>query len=303
MSENNEEGKKGRRVSYSQYSIWSQCKYRYKLAYVDKLSEYVTNIYAIFGTAMHETVQEFLRIMYEVSSVEALQMDLHGYLKERMIEIFKEAKEEMDELPCTKEELTEFYLDGCAILDWMKSKKNLSKYYRKKDWELYGIETPLNHNVRDGVRFVAFLDIILRSKKTGKFKIIDLKTSTMGWNKYVKKMDVKNNQIRLYKKFFAEQFGVPLEDISIEFHILKRKLYENMDFIQHRFQKHIPSHGTRSTKKAYESFMEFVNTVFDENGERRTDIPYPKTPGKNKKNCRFCEFGPGGLGICDQTPE
>jgi hypothetical protein len=42
--------------------------------------------------------------------------------------------------------------------------------------------------------------------------------------------------------------------------------------------------------------MEFIDTVFDDEGKYR-DINYPKVPGPNKKNCKFCEFLQRGL--CD----
>ena len=42
--------------------------------------------------------------------------------------------------------------------------------------------------------------------------------------------------------------------------------------------------------------MEFVNSVFDDEGKFR-DVSFPKNPGERKKNCKFCEFGQRGL--CD----
>jgi hypothetical protein len=44
--------------------------------------------------------------------------------------------------------------------------------------------------------------------------------------------------------------------------------------------------------------MEFIDTVFDDSGNYN-DIPYPKVPGNNKKNCKWCQF----LGKhCDGKP-
>ena len=40
----------------------------------------------------------------------------------------------------------------------------------------------------------------------------------------------KQFQLILYKKYFAEQFGVPIENIDIEFFITRRKVYEEGDF-------------------------------------------------------------------------
>ena len=40
--------------------------------------------------------------------------------------------------------------------------------------------------VKEGVNFVGFIDVLLKDKTTQDYIIIDLKTSTRGWNKYQK---------------------------------------------------------------------------------------------------------------------
>ena len=49
------------------------------------------------------------------------------------------------------------------------------------------------------MRFVGYMDVVLHDKKTGRMRIIDIKSSTMGWNKYMKHKN-KTNQL-LYKHF------------------------------------------------------------------------------------------------------
>ena len=46
------------RISYSQLSMYSECPLRWKLNYVDKLRVSESNIYLIFGTAMHEVCEK-----------------------------------------------------------------------------------------------------------------------------------------------------------------------------------------------------------------------------------------------------
>ena len=62
------------RVSYSQYGMYSSCQQQYKLNYIDKLGISNANIHLIFGSAMHEVVQHFLDVMYNVSKKQALQL-------------------------------------------------------------------------------------------------------------------------------------------------------------------------------------------------------------------------------------
>jgi len=290
----------GTTVSYSQYAAHSECPFKYKRRYVDGNYIAVPNIHAIFGTAMHETIQEWLIILYGKSQIAANEMDYITYLKDRMSANFLEAKKKLKEgYPATREEMVEFWKQGVETLEWLRKPKNRIKYYALKGWRLHGIEILLEVDVRPNVTYKGYLDIVLTNGK--KYKIIDLKTSTKGWGKWAKKDKLKNQQLVLYKKLYAEKLGVPLEDIDIEFHILKRKLWEDIEFVQPRVQRWTPSHGIVSTNRAYKDFMEFVDRVFDEDGNRRTDIEYPKTPGEY--TCRFCEFSDPALGLCDQTAD
>jgi hypothetical protein len=184
--------------------------------------------------------------------------------------------------------LEEFFGDGRIILQWLV--KHIDKFYTKTGYELVGIEIPLNTEIVPGVEFTAYIDIVLREIGSGEIIIIDLKTSTRGWNKYQKEDKIKNSQILIYKKMYSDLYNIPLQSIRVEFQIMKRKLPEDSPFPTPYVSKHIPANGKPSVLKAYSEFMEFINTVFDEVGDRRLNIEYIKTPGKNKKNCKYCEF-------------
>ena len=111
----------------------------------------------------------------------------------------------------------------------------------------------------------------------------------MGWNQYQKADEMKNSQILLYKKYYSELFNIPLNKIKVEYQIMRRKLPEDSAFPIPYMSKHVPSNGAPSVTKAYDKFMNFVNTVFEDGGTYK-DIPFPKVPGTNKKNCKYCEF-------------
>ena len=55
------------RISYSQISMYGDCPLKWKLNYVDKLRIFQSSIHLIFGTAMHEVLQNYFTIMYEHS--------------------------------------------------------------------------------------------------------------------------------------------------------------------------------------------------------------------------------------------
>lgn len=275
-------------VSYSQYQLFSSCPHQYKLRYIDKLSKSTANISTIFGTAMHHTIQEFLKTMYGKSKKSALEMDTDALLVESMrTEFIKETEKLNGNAVCSKLELEEHLGDGRRILKWFKT--NIDKFYTKSGYELVGIEIPINIEVKPNVKMMAFLDVVLKDVASDEIVIIDIKTSTRGWNKYQKSDKIKNSQLVLYKKFYSDLMNVPLEKIRVEYHILRRKLYDESPYPIPHASKHIPANGNPTVNRVYSAFLEFVNSVFDENGQY-INGNYFKNPGENKKNCKWCEF-------------
>ena len=68
------------KISYSQWSMFEKCPHQWKLSYIDKLAPFTHSIATCFGTAFHETLQEFLTVMYTKSVKEANAIDLHELL-------------------------------------------------------------------------------------------------------------------------------------------------------------------------------------------------------------------------------
>lgn len=276
------------RVSFSQYSMWSSCPQQYKLSYIDGLSQSTSNIHSVFGSAMHETLQEYLSRCLRISKSQADKgMDTKAFLKEKMREIYlKESNEGKDPI-CSKEELVEFLEDGNLILDYFQKSKNFNNFFSLKYDELVAIEQPINTKIREHINFLGFIDLVVRSKFDGKYRIIDFKTSTSGWSKYQKKDPTKNAQILLYKKFYSEMLGVSMDMIDVEFIILKRKVSDNTEYHIPRISRHIPANGKPSINKAWSEFNTFVDNVFNIDGTYRTDVEYMKKPSKL---CGWCEF-------------
>ena len=273
------------RVSYSQFGMYSSCQQQFKLNYIDKLGISNTNIHLIFGTAMHEVIQHFLDVMYNVTKKQALQLNLEKMLQETLVVQFKKEKEKTGEDdPCTKEELQEFYEDGVKILQYFTNK--LDKLYTKTGFELLAIEQRLNAEIKPGVHFIGFIDVLLKDKTTDDVIIIDLKTSTRGWSKYQKADKTKMAQMLLYKKFYSDKYNVPLDKIKVEYQILKRKLFEGADFPIPRISKFVPANGKPSVNKAWNDFKFFVDSVYGDNGE----VIQTEFPTNKGKPCDWCEF-------------
>ena len=273
------------RISYSQLSMFSDCPQRWKLNYIDKLRVSEPSIYLLFGTAMHEVLQKYLEVMYFDKVKTADMLNLERSLQEKMIEQFNIDKEAYGKDPCTKEQLQEFFQDGCNILDFFK--KHRGEHFSKKGYELIGCEVPVELDLQNNLKWVGYLDIVIKDTIRDVIKIYDIKTSTMGWNKWQKKDENKTQQLLLYKQFYSKQYNHPIEKIEVEYFIVKRKLYENVDFPQKRVQKFSPASGTVSMNKVAKKLSKFVGEAFNEDGTHTTN-ELPPTP--SKKACRWCEF-------------
>ena len=173
----------------------------------------------------------------------------------------------------------------------MESYKKLVEVNKVKNIIIHNVQTDdkrIEYLNSKNINFVGFIDVIIRDEIRDRLKIIDIKTSTMGWNKWAKADKNKSNQLLLYKQFYSKQFNFPIDKIDIEFFIVKRKLYENLDFPQRRIQTFVPASGTPSINKVNTSLKEFIDECFDEEGKHNEQHIFKKIV--STKNCKYCEF-------------
>jgi len=275
-------------ISYSQYSMWKKCPKHWALQYREGHKIYEGSIHTVFGKALHEALQHYLTVMYEKSGAAADREDILGIFKDKLrehyLDEYKKGKEKHFSSPG---ELSEFYEDGENILNYIK--KHRGKYFSKRGWHLVGIETPIlvAPNPRfSNILYMGYLDVVFYHEGTNTFKIIDIKTSTKGWNDYTKKDEEKQFQLILYKKFFAEQFNVPEKDISIEFFIVRRKVYTEGDYPQKPVQEFRPPSGKIKMGRASKSLNEFIEECFEGNTYSDKEM----LPNPSKWNCTFCPY-------------
>ena len=238
---------------------------------------------------MHEAIQHYLDVMYDKSATAADNIDLDEYFNEVYVKEYKKAlKTNNNEHFSSAVEMREFYDDGITILNYFKSKRGA--YFSKRKTHLVGCELPIlipPNPAFQNTLYMGYLDVVLYNENTDKFTIIDLKTSTRGWKDKDKKDEEKQYQLLLYKEFFSKQYNIPIENIEIEFLILKRKLYENLDFAQKRIQSFKPAAGKIKLSRANRAINGFINECFTTTGEYK-ERSFDKNP--SKWNCGFCPF-------------
>ncbi len=60
-------------------------------------------------------------------------------------------------------------------------------YFSSKTMQLAGIETLLYQDIRPGVKFKGLIDLVFYSPNTDRWTVVDIKTSTRGWQDRAKK--------------------------------------------------------------------------------------------------------------------
>ncbi len=120
------------KVSFSQYTTWANCPESWKLRYVDGHKIDDQSIHTIFGTAMHEVIQEWLDTLMNKSKTVANSLDLDENLKAKFHLHFKSAIKEVDGqkiFPSDRKTLEEFYHQGTEILSYIQENQDKLFYH------------------------------------------------------------------------------------------------------------------------------------------------------------------------------
>ena len=283
-------------VSYTQFSKWWTCPYQFFRDYILKEKVFEESIHMSFGTAIHEALQSFLVAYYNTSEEAAYKMDLITpfIAKFKQLVVMKGIKH-------TEAEFNEFVEDGKGIIAEFIDPANIKLSFSRDKWDLVGIEVKFIAPIVNHVNLDARLDLVLKEKMSGDIRIIDIKTATREWDANTKEDFTKTSQLVLYKAVYSKKENVPLGKIHVEFMILKRKLYEKAAYEQSRIQIFKPPAYQDNVLQVIKEFRGFVQYSFTPDGQHNTTARFPKQPGKNQTNCKWCQYKKNGK--CDSVAE
>ncbi len=183
----------------------------------------IKNEFLIFGSSLHSAIEDIiLNKRHKIAWGKVFEQKL---------------KEESNEILLKSYFGRQFSYQGTAIL------KELNFFERFKDYEIIGVELEMyeplfeDENVR--LYFKGIIDLVLKHKTTGRYLILDWKSANTLWNlekQFNLKETSKNvfefqkepkdkaffGQLALYKHFYSQKFGVPIEDIDTSFIALSR---------------------------------------------------------------------------------
>ena len=139
------------------------------------------------------------------------------------------------------------------------------------------------HEDYPNVKLMGKLDLVMFNEATHQVVIWDIKTSTRGWNKW-----------QMYKKYFAEQYNVPVDNIDVRYFIVKRKIPENPKYaiMKSRIQKFEPSSGKVTQNKMVKNIRSFIEDVFIDGSHMydtdKIEEILKKTDKCSSKWCQTC---------------
>lgn len=270
-------------VSYSQYSKWYKCPQSWYLDYVKGLKTKEVNLTLSYGNAIHETLQLYVETLYTKGLVKATTLNVQEFFIDKLIDEVTENK-----ILHEQSELHEFIEDGVIFLNEFMDASVRLQHFPANKYEFLGVEDELNMPLVNNVEYWGYIDLVLRDKETGRIKIFDFKTARMGWNNYQMADLAKTSQLVLYKALYSKKHNIPVSMIDVEFFILKRKLYENSRFAQSHIQIFKPTSDQKEVTRVVNHFNQFITECFHPDGNYNTEAKYPRIPGKNKANCKYC---------------
>jgi hypothetical protein len=206
-----------------------------------------------------------MELMYNKGQQHADEFDAHADFTERFMNEYKADTEKLGKQVTTQKILIEFMNDGLNIIDFFL--RHRQEHFQKHGWKLLGIEMPIliaPHEDYPNVKMMGKLDLVMFDETMHRVVIWDIKTSTRGWMKHDKENKAKTSQMVIYKKYFAEQYNVPVENIDVRYFIVKRKIPANPRYpiMKSRIQKFEPSSGKTTQNKLGKDIKSFIEDVF-----------------------------------------
>ena len=195
--------------------MWTECPYKHKLVYIDKLPHFAGNEFTAFGSAIHKACEEVIKNK-EISP----------------ISVFKSSFEE--EIETLK--ATDLDINYSLLEEMRKQAENICNNFINEvedffgPFEVFSVEEELFQDIEEFTsydrKFKGFIDAVLKTSD-GKFHIIDWKTCSWGWNTQRKNDKITNYQLTLYKHYFSKKHKVNPNLIETYFGLLKRTASKN----------------------------------------------------------------------------
>ena len=248
-------------ISYSELKIWSECAFKHKLVYVDKVKKFIGNEFTAFGKALH-AVCEF------TAKGELPEEEQNGFFDYEFLRELKALKGEVEFRPKLVEEMR-----SQAKHITPQIFPALAKTFG--NYEVFSVEEqlfePITEFAPENIKLKGFVDLIVKTED-GKYHVIDWKTCSWGWDAEKRSDKLVTYQLTLYKKYFCAKHKVDPKLVETHFALLKRTAKkDNVEIFR-------VTSGPRKTNNATKLLTDALHNL------------HSGLPIKNRKNCSKCEF-------------
>ncbi len=243
-------------ISYSELKNWSECPWRHKLIYLDKIETFQGTEHTCYGTAVHETVENML-LGEPIEPYEYFHNAFSRELKKADLEEDTDLANEM------RQQVVGTFESIVPALD--------DYFLSKGGWSLVATEEDLMETINETHKFKGFIDLVLKDGQ-GHYHVIDWKTCSWGWNARKKSDILYTRQLVLYKYFYAQKLGISPRAVSTHFGLIKRTAKKN------KIELFRVTSGERKTKNS----LDFLDKALYNISKGRHI--------KNKLSCKFCPF-------------
>ena len=199
--------KERKHVSFSEIYLHDKCPFKHHKSY--NLGEREdSNFYAMFGTSLHEAIEEKWKNGNELAWIKMTKRILLA------AEYFAEGeKKYQNKTP------QQWAKAGLRIY------RDFFPWFKENfpDCELYDMEMRIDESFEGFERnFVGYIDLIVYDKKEDIYHIIDLKTAGWGWGKKQLQDTQKLYQVILYKYFFCKIKKIDAANVKCHYVLLLR---------------------------------------------------------------------------------
>lgn len=280
-------------ISYSAWSNWAKCPYKYKIIYKDKVRLFKGNIHTAFGKAIHETIELILKenIKFKLSDLNKRSSFIDKKFNELFLFYFNDLPEKEKELSSKEaKDLFDEMLSRGSILAVAAVKQlhiefpnfkvlSIEEEISETIYEFENSAWDFNGQINDAdFNFKGFLDLAIQTPDK-RIHIIDWKTTSWGWEPEKKSDKIITYQLTYYKHFFSLKNEIDYKDIDVYFGLIKRTAFDKEKKPKNNMIEifKVPC-GPKKVKNALNILNQAVYNIHKEN--------YPK----NKLSCNECEY-------------
>ena len=242
-------------ISYSELKTWTECPYKRKLIYQDRVKAFVGNAFTAFGKALHflcenlvydkvEDPEDFFNLSFEK------ELNAVGIEEDKLVKEMREQAQQI--VPQIMPQLIEKF----------------------GEFEVFSVEEQLLETIGDsdtGYNFKGFIDLVIKTND-GKFHIIDWKTCSWGWDVEKKSDKYITYQLTLYKKYFCQKHKIDPKKVETHFALLKRTAKkDNVEIFR-------VTSGPRKVSNATDLLTTALTHISKQNHV------------KDRRSCQGCEF-------------